>query len=161
MNLIIDWFDHPICHEAKSKLSKSNLWGISSWHALQFDVLVDIIGRPSCWPSILPPSKSYKGPPCWTKMGQRSRSSDLVDRYVKMSVLSRRIKICIYILTFWPLSRSKGHKGQVLVMGSHGNHHHPRGQIEIPIEKKVYTYTKLTIHEETFAFTCICTGSNF
>ena len=63
----------------KSKLSKSNLWGILSWQALQFDVLIDKIGRPSCWPSILSPSKSYKGTSCWNKMSQRSRSSDLVD----------------------------------------------------------------------------------
>ena len=30
-----------------------------------------------------------------------------------MSVLSRRIKICNHILTFWPFSMTKSHKGQV------------------------------------------------
>ena len=39
--------------------------------------------------------------PVLKKMSQRSRSSDLVDGYVKMSILSRRIKICNHILTFF------------------------------------------------------------
>ena len=88
------------------KVSKLSIWVNSSWQSI--DVLIDEIGRPSCWPSILSPWKSYT--PCWTKMSQMSKSSDLVHRYVKMSVMSIRIKICnhiFYILTFfkapkWP-----------------------------------------------------------
>ena len=121
--------------------------------------MIDKIGRPSCCPSILLPSKSYNVAPLCQKISQKSRSSDLVDRYVKMSVFSRRIKICNKILTFWPFSRSKGHKGQVLVMGYHGNHQPPRGQIEIPLEKKCFMAYILWAHPIGFAFTCICTGS--
>ena len=42
----------------KSELSKSNLWGVLSWQALQFAILIDKIGRPACWPSILSPSQN-------------------------------------------------------------------------------------------------------
>ena len=83
------------------KKSKSNLWRISSWQALQFDILINKIRRPSCWSSILSPSKILL-----KKISQRLRLSDLVDQYVKMSVLSRKIKIFNHILI-------KSHKGQV------------------------------------------------
>ena len=46
--------------------------------------------------------------PCWKIMSQRSKSSNLVNLYVNMLVLSRSIKICNHIPSFWPFSMSKG-----------------------------------------------------
>ena len=40
----------------------------------------------------------------------------------------------------------KGHKGQVLALGYHGNHHHPRGQIKITIEKNVLCYIHYVLY---------------
>ena len=75
----------------KIKLSRSNLWDISSWQAFQFDVLIDKIGRPSYWSS---------------KFSQGSRSPDLVDRYVKLKGLPRRNTQLIWFWSFWFFSRS-------------------------------------------------------
>ena len=77
--------------EKKSKLSKSNSCGISSWQSLQFDVLINKIRQPSCWPSILSPSKIR-----YFLNSQRSRPSDLVDWYVKMLVLFKFITMKIF-----------------------------------------------------------------
>ena len=44
-------------------------------------------------------------------------------------------------------------------MGYHGNHQPPRGQIEIPLEKKCFMAYILWDHPIGFAFTRICTGS--
>ena len=85
----------------KSKLSKTNLWGISSWQVLQFDIGL-LIDKKDLHVDLQFQDLQN---PCWS---QRSRSS---NQYVKMSVLCRRIKICNHILslTFFKTKRSQRH----------------------------------------------------
>ena len=71
----------------RPKLSNSNLWTISSRQVLQLDVLIDKIGRPSCWPLILSRTKCH-----------RSWSSDVVNRYVKITVYKETYFLTIFKL---------------------------------------------------------------